>query len=85
MGSVLIVACSDSTAPVTARVPGTYELTTVLESYTYSSSCIPTEMGLRCSDTTIAAGASKLYGTFTLGDAGREVSDSPHVACDLSR
>lgn len=68
MGSVLVLACSDSTAPITARIPGRYALRTVLDSFTYSYSCNPTSNGVRCSDSTVAAGASKLYGTFMLGD-----------------
>lgn len=68
MGGVFVIACSDSTAPIAARIPGQYALTTVLESFTYSYSCNPTSNGTVCSDSTVAAGASKLYGTFVLGD-----------------
>jgi len=64
----LVLACSDSTAPVAARLPGRYELATVLNTFTYSYVCTPTNNGTVCSDSTVAAGASKLYGTFTVGD-----------------
>lgn len=65
---VLIVACSDGTAPAARRIPGAYEFTTVLDSFTHAASCTSTSDGTRCVPETIAAGPSKLYGTFTLGD-----------------
>jgi hypothetical protein len=65
----VLVACSDSTGPVATRIPGTYELTTVLDTYTYPANCVPTGNGPSCSQTTVVAGPSKLYGTFTLGSA----------------
>lgn len=68
VGSVLVFACSDSTAPLISRIPGDYELTTVLDSFTYSYSCTSSVNGLICSDSTVSAGASRLYGTFTIGD-----------------
>ena len=69
---ILGLACSDSTAPSLQRIAGNYALTTDLQSYTYSKSCQPTSNGTVCTDTTIAAGPSKLYGTFTLGHASAE-------------
>jgi hypothetical protein len=49
-------------------MPGNYELTTVLDSFTYSYSCSLGDNGLVCLDTTVSAGASRLYGSFTVGD-----------------
>lgn len=70
---IIGLGCSDATAPLSHRIAGTYVLTTDLETYTYSNSCHLTNNGTVCADTTIAAGPSKLYGTFTLADtsAGR--------------
>lgn len=68
MASVFIIACSDSTAPVARHIPGTYEFTTVLDSFTYPSNCTLTSNGTRCDLSRVAAGPSKIYGTFTLGD-----------------
>src|SRR6476661_8607730 len=66
----LVVACSDSTAPISRRIPGTYELTTVLDTYSYPSDCVLTSNGPSCTTAvTVPAGASKLYGTFTVGDS----------------
>jgi hypothetical protein len=67
LGSVLMMACLDSTAPIGALAPGRYALTTVLDSFTYSTSCHPTSYGTMCTPATIGAGNSKLSGTFTLG------------------
>jgi hypothetical protein len=68
LGSTLVIACSDSTAPISARLPGRYELTTVLDSFRYASSCAPTNNGTICTRSTASAGPSKLYGAFTIGD-----------------
>ena len=68
MAVILAVACSDLTRPTASRVRGTYELSTVLETLTYSSSCLPTPNGVQCTDSTVDAGSSKLYGSFTIGD-----------------
>ena len=66
----VVAACSDSTAPISRRIPGTYELTTVLDTYSYPSDCVLTNNGLSCTTVvTVPAGASKLYGTFTVGDS----------------
>ena len=78
------LACSDSTAPLSRRIAGSYTLTTDLQSYTYSKSCQPTSNGTVCTDTTIAAGPSTLYGTFTLvrtsaggaGEMGFTITDA---------
>ena len=68
MASALIIACSDSTAPIASRIPGTYEFTTVLDSFRYVTSCTPTNNGPSCTGATVAAGPSRIYGTFTVGD-----------------
>jgi hypothetical protein len=66
--AVVALACSDPTAPLVKRIPGTYVLSTVLDSLTYSDFCGHTWNGTVCHDTTVAAGAAKFYGTISLGD-----------------
>jgi hypothetical protein len=72
-GAILItvaLACSDSTAPLVSRLPGTYELSTVLDSLTYSDYCsLPTQgMPPQCHDTTVVNSTGKLHGFVTIGD-----------------
>jgi hypothetical protein len=72
-GAILItvaLACSDSTAPLVRRLPGTYELSTVLDSLTYSDYCsLPTQnTPPRCHDTTVVNSTGRLHGFVTIGD-----------------
>lgn len=71
-----VLACSDSTAPIPARVPGSYELTTVLHTFTYSYRCLPLSKELACDDSIVVAGASTLHGSFTLGDTVQGSSEA---------
>lgn len=60
------VACSDSTGPNGTRYPvvGSYDVTTVLESYTYPTNCTTT-----CTMNTVSAGPAGLSGMLTVGDS----------------
>jgi hypothetical protein len=73
-GAILVtvaLACSDSTAPLANRLPGVYELSTVLDSLTYSDYCsLPTSNTSLpvCHDTTVVNSTGALHGLVTLGD-----------------
>ena len=64
----LALGCSDSTAPISSRIPGTYELSTVLDSLTYSDYCSLAMSGMPpiCHDTTVANTTGTLHGFITL-------------------
>lgn len=72
-GAILIaiaLACSDSTAPLSNRLRGTYELSTVLDSLTYSYNCASPAPGMppRCRDTTVVNSIGRMHGFVTIGD-----------------
>jgi hypothetical protein len=75
--TVLIVglACSDSTAPrpIPRTLAGTWDLTTVLDSLTYTDYCTTSTNGAPpdCHDTTVVNTAGTLNGTVVLGDTIR--------------
>lgn len=70
------LACKDSTAPdanatLVDRVRGTYELSAVLDSHTYTDSCpspSPSNPMPACHDTTVAVSGRRLHGLVTLAD-----------------
>lgn len=73
---VVALACADSTGPDrSARtLAGTYDLTTVLDSLTYTDSCaMPASNGdlPDCHDTTVVNTVGTLSGTVVLGDTVR--------------
>ena len=78
-GAILLavgVACSDSTGPdqIPRTLGGTYDLSTVLDSLTYTDSCanLTSNGGLpACHDTTIANTVGTLEGTMVFGDTIR--------------
>src|SRR5690349_22450372 len=69
-GAILLtvtLACSDSTGPnpILRSLAGTYDLSTVLESLTYTDSCpasVPAGSPLICHDTTVANTVGTLDG-----------------------
>lgn len=67
---MVALGCSDSTAPISSRIRGTYELSTVLDSLTYSDYCslATSSMPPICHDTTVANTVGTLHGFITLGD-----------------
>lgn len=78
-GAILLavaLACSDSTGPdrIPPTLAGTYELSTVLDSLTYTDHCAnpPSNGDLPiCHDTTVANTVGTLDGTMALGDTIR--------------
>jgi hypothetical protein len=84
-GAILVtiaLACSDSTAPMASRLHGTYELSTVFDSLTYSDYCsLPTSSTMPpiCHDTTVANTGKILDGTVTFGDTIQGTSQSISV------
>jgi hypothetical protein len=68
---LLALACSDATGPsLSQRIPGTYDFTASLSTYYHAgpSDCSIVSGYTQCSTRTDTAGASKLYGTFAVGD-----------------
>lgn len=69
------VACADSTGPrpIPHTLAGTWDLTTVLDSLTYTDSCTTTSNGMPpdCHDTTVVNTTGTLAGTVVLGDTIR--------------
>jgi len=70
------LACSESTGPAqeTRSIAGTYDLTTVLDSETYSDYCTPpstSSLPPDCHDTTVVNTVGTLSGTVILGDTIR--------------
>jgi len=77
------LACSDATAPVASWLHGTYGLTTVLDSLTYSDYCSPPTSSTSlpiCHDTTVANTTGLLQGTVTFGDTVQGTSQDIAVA-----
>lgn len=69
------LACADSTGPrpIPHTLAGTWDLTTVLDSLTYTDSCTTTSNGTPpdCHDTTVVNTTGTLAGTVVLGDTIR--------------
>lgn len=69
------LACSESTgpAPETRSIAGTYDLTTVLDSLTYTDGCTTSSNGAPpdCHGTTVVNTVGTLSGTVILGDTIR--------------
>lgn len=62
----LVLACSDATGPAGPKHPivGSYDVSTVLQTYSYPTNCTTT-----CSMTVVPAGPAALSGTLTIGDS----------------
>jgi len=71
-----MTACSDSTGPDGPQHPivGSYTVTTVLQTYSYPSSCTTS-----CSMTVVPAGPAMLSGTLTIGDSAVTTGSDVHL------
>lgn len=73
--ATVALACSDSTGPdpISRTLAGTYDLSTVLDSLTYTDNCsVPSNGGTtQCHDTTVVNTAGMLNGTVIVGDTIR--------------